>query len=91
MFRKILEREHEQSLGEESPHIDNLPCNPKWTVCTKVLSLNKTLKRSFSFFVYCQKEPCKVINNYWDKFDDSNSLHSSTASSPRKKSQSKEP
>ncbi|CAD8210439.1 unnamed protein product [Paramecium octaurelia] len=87
MFRKILEKEHEQSLGNESPSLDKVTCNPQWTVCNKVIHLNKTLKRSFSFFVYCQKEPCRVINDYWDRYDDSSSRCSSTASSPKKKKQ----
>ncbi|CAK65037.1 unnamed protein product (macronuclear) [Paramecium tetraurelia] len=87
MFRKILEKEHEQSLGNESPSLDKVTCNPQWTVCNKVIHLNRTLKRSFSFFVYCQKEPCRVINDYWDRYDDSSSRCSSTASSPKKKKQ----
>ncbi|CAD8104955.1 unnamed protein product [Paramecium primaurelia] len=87
MFRKILEKEHEQSLGDESPMLNKVTCNPQWTVCNQVMHLNKTLKRSFSFFVYCQKEPCRVINDYWDRYDDSSSQCSSTASSPKKKKQ----
>ncbi|CAD8122809.1 unnamed protein product [Paramecium sonneborni] len=87
MFRKILEKEHEQCLGNASPMLEKVICNPQWTVCNQVIHLNKTLKRSFSFFVYCQKEPCRVINDYWDRFDDSSSLCSSTSSSPKKKKQ----
>lgn len=52
-WRKQLQKMHESQLISEIVY-EKTECNVDWTICQQVLTVNKALKRSFSFFVYSQ-------------------------------------